>query len=865
MKKYLSQATSLIIALFMMLSLFNANSFMKTGAATTYEERGTLTFGSVEITLTELIENDYKVDIPITFDQSMNDYNSWITFGGFTQNGLSFYNGQWFLKNSFLNIFKYNENIMFFFGSANGIYYAKDSELASVTVVVPSTAAVGDKFTVQASKNNAKGERLTWCDGYYYYNYKNVVDSIITIKADPATANGDFSPGFIGRGTSDSPYLISSADDLVHLSELINNPATNPYCRNAYYKQTQDIDMSGIDFKPIGSFYGTDGVTVTDNAVFSGVYNGNKHKITNLKVKSYSKFCGLFGRIGESGVTENKCEIYHLSVYGDVSSSNSVVGGIVGEIGYGASVWDCSFHGNVSGSDSVGGIAGSIYEGGNIKWSYFNGKAISSGSSSGIVASVNIGNTSSSKSTTIKSCYTNGTLSGSETYAIISNYKIGNKVNVSLSLDNNYFSSNTSESGTKDDLVGCTRLSDTALKACADMLANEYSSDLDMINDGYPIFEWELSPYQFEGSGTISDPYQIGTKEDLFGLQRNVAVYSGYNKAYYIQTSDIDMENELFTPIGFHENQKVATSFTGYYDGNYHVINNLYIDRDDNNYGFGLIVVLDSNAIIKNLVVYGEVTSKIATGGIVGSANNSTIENCAFIGNVTSLEAEAGGIIGRANLSNHNLEIKNCYHNGSVSGATYASGILGSSGTSIKNDGSSGTISIYNSYHANGKITAESSANSYSIVAMNMECLKGMFGDKANEHIPEIFVSNCYITTGLASNISCTYAKGDNTTSLIQSQMKQIAPDLGEAFVTNTDENLNNGYPVFKWQTSNIQGDVNADGQFNVSDLVLFQKWLLAVPDVKLSDWKSVDYTGDGILDVFDLCLMRRELIKQMN
>ncbi|MBP7187357.1 MAG: polysaccharide deacetylase family protein [Ruminococcus sp.] len=58
-----------------------------------------------------------------------------------------------------------------------------------------------------------------------------------------------------------------------------------------------------------------------------------------------------------------------------------------------------------------------------------------------------------------------------------------------------------------------------------------------------------------------------------------------------------------------------------------------------------------------------------------------------------------------------------------------------------------------------------------------------------------------------------------------------------------------------------VRGDVNADGEFNVSDLVLLQKWLLAVPGTKLADWKAADLCNDDRLDVFDLCLMRKELL----
>lgn len=56
-------------------------------------------------------------------------------------------------------------------------------------------------------------------------------------------------------------------------------------------------------------------------------------------------------------------------------------------------------------------------------------------------------------------------------------------------------------------------------------------------------------------------------------------------------------------------------------------------------------------------------------------------------------------------------------------------------------------------------------------------------------------------------------------------------------------------------------GDVNLDGEFNVTDAVLLQKWLLAVPDVELKCWKNADFYADGKLDVFDLCMMKNALI----
>ena len=62
-----------------------------------------------------------------------------------------------------------------------------------------------------------------------------------------------------------------------------------------------------------------------------------------------------------------------------------------------------------------------------------------------------------------------------------------------------------------------------------------------------------------------------------------------------------------------------------------------------------------------------------------------------------------------------------------------------------------------------------------------------------------------------------------------------------------------------------VSGDVNADGKLTMADVVMLQKWLLAVPDTHLENWKAADLCEDNRLDVFDLCLMRRLLIDGNN
>ncbi len=57
-----------------------------------------------------------------------------------------------------------------------------------------------------------------------------------------------------------------------------------------------------------------------------------------------------------------------------------------------------------------------------------------------------------------------------------------------------------------------------------------------------------------------------------------------------------------------------------------------------------------------------------------------------------------------------------------------------------------------------------------------------------------------------------------------------------------------------------ISGDVNADGEFTVADVVALQKWMLGISDNALVSWKAGDLCEDDRLDVFDICVMREML-----
>ncbi len=86
------------------------------------------------------------------------------------------------------------------------------------------------------------------------------------------------------------------------------------------------------------------------------------------------------------------------------------------------------------------------------------------------------------------------------------------------------------------------------------------------------------------------------------------------------------------------------------------------------------------------------------------------------------------------------------------------------------------------------------------------------------------------------------YCDGRNVTAL--TELNSDKNELGASFFPYT-----------------VSGDVNADGVLTAADLVLLQKWLLAVQNTELKDWQAADLCKDGRLDTFDLVLMRQELL----
>ena len=140
-----------------------------------------------------------------------------------------------------------------------------------------------------------------------------------------------------------------------------------------------------------------------------------------------------------------------------------------------------------------------------------------------------------------------------------------------------------------------------------------------------------------KGSGTETDPYQITdwgelneVRNDLVAHYKLMGNLSSSTDGYddYVDTAD------GWDPIGY-RTYEVGTEFTGTFDGQGHVIENLYIDRDGlAGYYVGLIGYT-SGATIKNLKLEDvDITGDRNVGGLIGRAFDTEVLNCHSSGTV---------------------------------------------------------------------------------------------------------------------------------------------------------------------------------------------------------------------------------------
>ena len=180
--------------------------------------------------------------------------------------------------------------------------------------------------------------------------------------------DGTASPWTNGSGTVNEPYLIETAENLAYLAQKVNEGYQAQgleVFKGVYFMMTDDIDLNNINWTPIGN------VNMNmQGYYFAGIFDGWYHTIDHLRIQTSADVCGLFAGLG--GAKESSLDdggiVRHLYITnGNITSTGTGVGGIVGVVAGDGRIDQCSFSGTISVSNSgsycgAGGIVAAAAE-----------------------------------------------------------------------------------------------------------------------------------------------------------------------------------------------------------------------------------------------------------------------------------------------------------------------------------------------------------------------------------------------------------------------------------------------------------------------------------------------------------------------
>lgn len=131
-----------------------------------------------------------------------------------------------------------------------------------------------------------------------------------------------------GDGSENAPYRISKPQDLVRMSEVMNVLAQkSEIFKGQYFLLTNDIDLSGVDYVPMGSDFDADSTTSTAPG-FAGTFDGGGHTVRNISVEQPLRSTGLFGTV--RGGTIRNLTVSNISVKYMIKWAGGLVGDMVG-------------------------------------------------------------------------------------------------------------------------------------------------------------------------------------------------------------------------------------------------------------------------------------------------------------------------------------------------------------------------------------------------------------------------------------------------------------------------------------------------------------------------------------------------------
>ncbi|MFR9090751.1 GLUG motif-containing protein [Ruminococcus bicirculans (ex Wegman et al. 2014)] len=264
-----------------------------------------------------------------------------------------------------------------------------------------------------------------------------------------------------GKGTKDDPYQIATGSQLAYFAKRVNAEEYGEKYADTYFELTEDIDLGGKEWTPVGETVADLIMGGHEYFVFSGNFDGNGYIIKNLTIGTETSpysgdVCGLFGATSgtiEDVVLENVSINYvggnHSSGYGfrmggalvgysmgDIVNCTVIgldmkagsdgsyvalnsIGGLVGIQDGGTTVSHSRVSGKIEESTkkgNVGGFVGTLAKGSSAKYCGADVSVEVTGNGRGIAVGgfVGIGNGVTTDETLIENCYATGNITGAE-------------------------------------------------------------------------------------------------------------------------------------------------------------------------------------------------------------------------------------------------------------------------------------------------------------------------------------------------------------------------------------------------------------------------------------------------------------------
>lgn len=362
---------------------------------------------------------------------------------------------------------------------------------------------------------------------------------------------------------------------------------------------------------------------------------------------------GIVGSLSNKNIQSSLKNCYNTATISALVQSGGIAGGNYGII---SNVYNT---GKVLAGTGVGGIVGLNY---GLIINSFNVGAVTSWGDSGSIIDILAGG-----------------IAGSGDSELITNCYYGGKCGNIGGADNTTIEGADYSSSIQSDAQSESWFLDSSL------WMPEYPwqmGDVWYISDGYPTFEppitWLDDPsyydHELSGEGTQQDPYLITSNKELAGVAYLVLNYnSEYKNAYFKLTTNVDMSEYFWVPIGTSN----ETAFAGHFDGGNYTISGLKIYSGWDGVGlFGTVIGTKTDVSdVKNVIIEDASINAIDyAGGIVGVGEYIQITNSKITGENIIKANNTGGIIGYA----MNSTITDCHTDANIyAEGDFVGGILG--------------------------------------------------------------------------------------------------------------------------------------------------------------------------------------------